>query len=297
MSQNTTGFGGRGPVDAELVDARLELVVHRAGHREAGEIALDVGEEDRHAELARNLRRAPSATPICRCRSRRRSCRGGCAYLREQVDGLVALADQDLAHALSGSQRMTSAIVAIHRRQRLPQSRPDGNLRRTVTGRIQCRSFRELPSSLSSRRSLLAPQHPRRRTRLPAPKVDDAGINALYARLDQDSKRYENGLALARAGKNDQAEAEVTAALDDLRAAATQCSAVHGCEQQRFVAAFDRLLRLSDRQRGESGIRRRNRRDDARSRCRKPAKARRSSPRCRSSAARSRCSRVASSPT
>ena len=78
-----------------------------------------------------------------------------------------------------------------------------------------------------------------------APKVDDAGINALYARLDQDSKRYENGLALARAGKNVQAEAEVTAALDDLRAAATQCSAVIGCEQQRFVAAFDRLLRLS----------------------------------------------------
>jgi len=29
----------------------------------------------------------------------------------------------------------------------------------------------------------------------PAAKVDDAGINALYARLDQDSKRYENGLS------------------------------------------------------------------------------------------------------
>ena len=31
----------------------------------------------------------------------------------------------------------------------------------------------------------------------PAAKVDDAGINALYARLDQDSTRYENALALA----------------------------------------------------------------------------------------------------
>jgi membrane-bound lytic murein transglycosylase D len=75
--------------------------------------------------------------------------------------------------------------------------------------------------------------------------VDDAGISALYARLEQDSQRYENGLALAREGKNDEADAEVTAALDDLRAAATRCGEVAGCEQQRFVAAFDRLLRLS----------------------------------------------------
>ena len=78
-----------------------------------------------------------------------------------------------------------------------------------------------------------------------AAKVDDAGISALYARLDADSTRYENGLALAREGKNDQAEAEIAAALDDLRAAATRCSEVTGCEQQRFVATFDRLLRLS----------------------------------------------------
>lgn len=79
----------------------------------------------------------------------------------------------------------------------------------------------------------------------PAAKVDDAGINALYARLDQDSTRYENALGLAREGKTEQAEGEVTAALDDLRAAATQCSTTAGCEQQRFVDAFDRLLRLS----------------------------------------------------
>jgi membrane-bound lytic murein transglycosylase D len=86
---------------------------------------------------------------------------------------------------------------------------------------------------------------PSKKSAAPVAKVDDASINALYARLDQDSTRYENGLALGREGKNDQAEAEVTAALDDLRAAATRCSEVTGCEQQRFVAAFDRLLRLS----------------------------------------------------
>ena len=79
----------------------------------------------------------------------------------------------------------------------------------------------------------------------PAPRVDDTEINGLYTRLDADSTRYENGLSLAREGRSDQAQTEVTAALDDLRAAATRCSEVTGCEQQRFVAAFDRLLRLS----------------------------------------------------
>ncbi len=86
---------------------------------------------------------------------------------------------------------------------------------------------------------------PPKNTAASAPKVDDAGINALYARLDQDSRRYENGLTLGREGKNEQAQAEVGTALDDLRAAATQCSQTPGCEQQRFVDAFDRLLRLS----------------------------------------------------
>jgi peptidoglycan lytic transglycosylase D len=79
----------------------------------------------------------------------------------------------------------------------------------------------------------------------PAAKVDDAGINALYARLEQDSARYENGLGLAREGKSDQAQTEITASLDDLRAAATSCGEIAGCESARFVAAFDRLLRLS----------------------------------------------------
>ncbi len=78
-----------------------------------------------------------------------------------------------------------------------------------------------------------------------AAKVDDAGLNALYARLDQDSTRYENALGLAREGKSDEAQTEVNAALDDLRAAATSCATLPGCEQQRFVATFDRLLRLS----------------------------------------------------
>jgi membrane-bound lytic murein transglycosylase D len=86
---------------------------------------------------------------------------------------------------------------------------------------------------------------PPRKAAPTAAKVDDASLNALYARLDQDSKRYENGLVLAREGKNDQAQAEISAAIDDLRGAATSCAGISGCDQQRFVAAFDRLLRLS----------------------------------------------------
>jgi membrane-bound lytic murein transglycosylase D len=72
---------------------------------------------------------------------------------------------------------------------------------------------------------------------------DDAEANALYARLDQDSKRYAGGLDLARGGNTLQAQAEIKAALDDLRAAATRCGAVAGCDSQRFVAGFDSLLR------------------------------------------------------
>ncbi|MBA8885500.1 transglycosylase SLT domain-containing protein [Dokdonella fugitiva] len=73
-------------------------------------------------------------------------------------------------------------------------------------------------------------------------KADDES-NALYQRLDEDSRRYEAGLALARSGETARAQAEMKAALDDLRAAATQCAQVKECDEQRFVAGFDSLLR------------------------------------------------------
>lgn len=73
--------------------------------------------------------------------------------------------------------------------------------------------------------------------------VDETAVNALYARLDRDSRRYSDGLALARAGDTAKAQGEMKAALDDLRAAATGCATVPGCDQQRFVAGFDALLR------------------------------------------------------
>lgn len=73
--------------------------------------------------------------------------------------------------------------------------------------------------------------------------IDDPALNALYARLDQDSTRYAGGLELARAGNTAQAQKEMKSALDDLRAAATRCASQAGCDQQRFVAGFDALLR------------------------------------------------------
>lgn len=78
-------------------------------------------------------------------------------------------------------------------------------------------------------------------------------INALYARLDADEKRFAAAHAAARAGGNaEQAAApEAKAALDDLQAASTQCLALRDCESQRFFAAFDHLLRLDSGLLGE----------------------------------------------
>lgn len=84
---------------------------------------------------------------------------------------------------------------------------------------------------------------PSRKPQASGAKADDAAANALYARLDQDSKRYLDGLDLARAGDTERAQDEMKAALDDLRAAATSCAAMPACDQQRFVAGFDVLLR------------------------------------------------------
>jgi membrane-bound lytic murein transglycosylase D len=71
----------------------------------------------------------------------------------------------------------------------------------------------------------------------------DAASAALYQRLDADSRRYAAGLDLLRAGETGRAQGELKAALDDLRDAATQCTGTAGCDPQRFVAAFDALLR------------------------------------------------------
>jgi len=66
--------------------------------------------------------------------------------------------------------------------------------------------------------------------------TQNSAVDALYARLDADTQRF----AEARGAS---AASESTAALDDLRGAATQCTVTRGCDTQRFIAAFDKLLR------------------------------------------------------
>jgi len=74
----------------------------------------------------------------------------------------------------------------------------------------------------------------------------DSAVAALYTRMDADTQRY---LTASDGGK----AMEETAALDDLRAAANACANTHGCDNARFVAAFDKLLRERSTQAPPSG--------------------------------------------
>jgi len=69
------------------------------------------------------------------------------------------------------------------------------------------------------------------------------GAAALYSRLDAAVTRYEASRTSTGNGNAENALAESAAALDELKAAATQCAATRGCDEARFVAAFDQLLR------------------------------------------------------
>ncbi|MCE5233468.1 MAG: transglycosylase SLT domain-containing protein [Mizugakiibacter sp.] len=76
-------------------------------------------------------------------------------------------------------------------------------------------------------------------------KVDDKAVDALYAKLDEGSRTYEDALRLQRGG-NAGADATMHKALDELLRAAAQCGTTAGCDAQRFFSTFDRLLRLQD---------------------------------------------------
>ena len=71
-----------------------------------------------------------------------------------------------------------------------------------------------------------------------------SAIATLYTRLDADVARFQAARESAGHGNADHALADSSSALDDLKAAAAQCAATKGCENTRFVAAFDRMLRM-----------------------------------------------------
>ncbi len=76
------------------------------------------------------------------------------------------------------------------------------------------------------------------------PAAPPSTVAVLYTRLDADAAKYQYAHESAGRGNAEQTLADSTAALDDLKAAATQCATTQGCDNARFAATFDRLLRL-----------------------------------------------------
>lgn len=72
------------------------------------------------------------------------------------------------------------------------------------------------------------------------------GVNDLYTQLDQASSRYDQALDQARRGDSAQSEQTLAAALDAMRSLADRCVNTSGCNTARFLAAYDRALRLKD---------------------------------------------------
>jgi membrane-bound lytic murein transglycosylase D len=71
-------------------------------------------------------------------------------------------------------------------------------------------------------------------------------LNGLYAVLDQASTQYDQALEQARRGDNAQSQKTLESALDSLRSASDRCVNTPGCDTARFLAAYDRALRLKD---------------------------------------------------
>src|ERR1700759_5643664 len=74
------------------------------------------------------------------------------------------------------------------------------------------------------------------------PASPPSAVAALYTRLDADAAKFQLAQESAGRGNAEQTLADSTAALDDLKAAATQCAATQGCDNARFASTFDRLL-------------------------------------------------------
>ncbi len=71
-------------------------------------------------------------------------------------------------------------------------------------------------------------------------------VNQLYTELDQASQAYRDASLASDDGGSDEAGADMRAALDHLRDAAARCGKTAGCDMQRFVSVYNRLLRGGD---------------------------------------------------
>ena len=272
MSQNTTGLAFGRPVDAELVDARLELVVHHAGLRETGEIAFDVGEEHRHAELGETFGEHHQRHRFAGA-GRARDHAVAVGVLAEQVDVLVALADQDLAHVRIQPARDDARDCSDDPPRRLPHPDKEGKLRQPPPDRISMQPIHRLATTAVVRDAYRLRRDRRRAApQPPAAKVDDASLNALYARLDQDSN------ALRERPRSRARRQERSGASRNRRRARRSARRGHALRRhlRMRAAALRRRVRSAaapeHRQPRRPGRRRRHQRRHARSGATRPAR-------------------------
>ena len=72
------------------------------------------------------------------------------------------------------------------------------------------------------------------------------GNGGPYARLEASTRAYEAAWAQARNGQSAATGQAMRDALADLREAAADCGNTAGCDEQRFVSAYNHLLQLDD---------------------------------------------------
>jgi len=76
----------------------------------------------------------------------------------------------------------------------------------------------------------------------PPPQVDAEELERLYGRLEENKRQYREGLELIGAGIEDLGEELLAVAAQGLDSGMGECSRMAGCEVERFLETFDRLM-------------------------------------------------------
>jgi membrane-bound lytic murein transglycosylase D len=75
-------------------------------------------------------------------------------------------------------------------------------------------------------------------------KVNESGLNDLYAGIEVAASRYQEGIQALRDGSVETGRRLMNSAAADLAAGGNTCANTPGCEAQRFLAAYQTLLSL-----------------------------------------------------